>query len=272
MCLASTDPGGPRRCSGDARVALRRARAAVEALEQRRDNLLAFQRPLVGCGQIPSYDVTPTPPPPYHLWEQINEGHYGCIRISPDGTRAVKELFPGLDGEAGEFGPHEVELAITMGELGHSPRVHRATNSHLEMDLLSGQPLWASYKPEEDEPVMTSAQTRKLAAALKDLHRLGYCHGDLHVRQVLIAGDEVKLVDFGSARPLSERPVKCLHDLNKVAALANWADDEVSEDPYIRVLNKHLNRYRDVKGVSKAAHELRQTIALDYLQELEELP
>jgi hypothetical protein len=38
------------------------------------------------------------------------------------------------------------------------------------------------------------------------------------------------------------------------------------------MLNKHLNRYRDVKGVSKAAHELRQTIALDYLQELEELP
>ncbi len=271
MCLAVTDQGGPRRCSGDARAALRRARAAVEVLEQRQHQILAFQRPLVGCGQIPTFEVTAAAPP-YHLWQEINEGHYGCIRISPDGTRAVKELFPSADGEAGEFGPYEVELAITMGELGHSPRVHLASHSYLEMDLVTGAPLWASYKPEDDEPVMNATQATKLAAALKDLHRMGYCHGDLHVRQVLVDGDNVHLVDYGSVRPLCERPVKSLHDLNKVAALANWANDELAGDPYIRLLNRHLTRYRDVKGVSKAAHELRDAIALDYLKELEELP
>ena len=73
MCLAVTDQGGPRRCSGDARAALRRARAAVEVLEQRQHQILAFQRPLVGCGQIPTFEVTAAAPP-YHLWQEINEG------------------------------------------------------------------------------------------------------------------------------------------------------------------------------------------------------
>jgi hypothetical protein len=33
MCRASTEPGGPRRCAGDARLALARATTTVEVLE-----------------------------------------------------------------------------------------------------------------------------------------------------------------------------------------------------------------------------------------------
>jgi tRNA A-37 threonylcarbamoyl transferase component Bud32 len=131
--------------------------------------------------------------------------------------------------------------------------------------------MWASYKPTEDETVMNAAQTRKLAAAIKDLHLMGYAHGDMHVRQILVDGDDVKLVDYGSASLISERPVRSMHDLNKIGLLANWGNDELADDPYIQLVNKHLTRYRDVKGVSKAAHEQRDTIALDYLRELEEL-
>ena len=160
--------------------------------------------------------------PDYHLWEEFNEGSYGCIRISPDGTRAVKEILPGPDGEPGQFGSYEVELATTRGRLGHSPRVYRALDTHIEMDFVSGGPMWASYKPAEDESVMNAAQTLKLAASLHDLHLMGYAHGDMHVRQVLVDGDDVKLVDYGSAAPISERPVKAMHDLNKIACLANW--------------------------------------------------
>lgn len=267
MCLGAGDPGGPRRCSGDGRAALARAQAAVAVLEQRQAALEALQPADPASGAAAGNAV-----PDYHLWEEFNEGSYGCIRISPDGTRAVKEILPGPDGEPGQFGPYEVELATTMGRLGHSPRVYRALDTHMEMDFVSGVPMWASYKPAEDESVMNAAQTRKLAAALHDLHLMGYAHGDMHVRQVLVDGDDVKLVDYGSAAPISERPVKAMHDLNKVACLANWGNDELADDPYIRLVNTHLTRYRDVKGVSKAAHEQRDAIAEDYLRELKELP
>lgn len=263
MCLGAGDPGGPRRCSGDGRAALARAQAAVAVLEQRQAALEALQPADPAAGNVV---------PDYHLWEEFNEGSYGCIRISPDGTRAVKEILPGPDGEPGQFGAYEVTLAMAMGELGHSPRVYRALDTHMEMDFVSGVPMWASYKPAEDESVMNAVQTRKLAAALHDLHLMGYAHGDMHVRQVLVDGDDVKLVDYGSAAPISERPVKAMHDLNKIACLANWGNDELADDPYIRLVNKHLTRYRDVKGVSKAAHEQRDAIAADYLRELKELP
>lgn len=269
-----------------------RAQVAVALLEHREADILALQSPVAGAaapvtppGASPTVDVQPAPAsspiaapvgvdavPDYHQWAEFNEGSYGCIRVSPDGTRAVKEILPGPDGEPGQFGSYEVALAITMGELGHSPRIYRALDTHIEMDFVSGGPMWSSYKPAEDESVMNAAQTRKLAAALKDLHLMGYAHGDMHVRQVLVDGDDVKLVDYGSASPLSERPVRAVHDLNKIACLANWGNDELAEDPYIQLINKHLTRYRDVKGVSKAAHEQRDTIAQDYLRELEELP
>ena len=287
MCLASADPGGPRRCSGDGRAALAKAQAAVDLLEHRQAHLLALQAPVLD-GAAPStltppaavIDIQPAPapavptpaaPPPYHLWLESAEGSYGCVRVSPDGTRAVKEILPGPDGEPGQFGPYEAELAAVMGRLGHSPRVYRADDTHLEMDFVPGNPLWASYKPDEDEAVMNAAQTRKLAAALRDLHAMGYAHGDMHVRQVLVDGDDVKLLDFGSAQPLDDKIVRCMHDLNKIGLLANWGNDELADDPYIALVTKHLRRYRDVKGVSKAAHTQRDTIAADYLRELKEL-
>lgn len=40
MCLASTDPGGPRRCSGDTRTGYEKSTAATEALDAQRRELL----------------------------------------------------------------------------------------------------------------------------------------------------------------------------------------------------------------------------------------
>ncbi|MDA2991993.1 MAG: hypothetical protein O3B27_10600 [Actinomycetota bacterium] len=288
MCLASAEPGGPRRCSGDGRAALAKAQAAVDLLEHRQAHLLALQAPILDGAaattltpSASAIDIQPAPapagpapatPPPYHLWPEIAEGSYGCVRVSPDGTRAVKEILPGPDGEPGQFGPYEAELAAMMGRLGHSPCVYRADDTHLEMDFVPGKPMWANYRPDEDEAVMNAAQTRKLAAALRDLHLMGYSHGDMHVRQVLVDGDDVTLLDFGSARPHGEKVVCCMHDLNKMGLLANWGNDELADDPYIQLVAKHLRRYRDVKGVSKAARAQRDSIATDYLRELKELP
>lgn len=201
-----------------------------------------------------------------HRWKLIGEGNYGQVYLSPDGTRAVKELLRGR-----RFGPHEVELATRMGELGHSPRVFSSTETALEMAIAPGATLWADYARAEDEPVMTAAQAAKVAAALHDLHKMGYAHGDLHALQFRVDGDDVKMLDFGLSVPHAERPVKALHDLNKIRSLVFWENPELEAIPYVRLVNRHLGAYREVAGQSKAAVAQRDEIARTYLKELEEL-
>lgn len=201
-----------------------------------------------------------------HRWRLIGEGNYGQVYLSPDGTRAVKELLRGR-----RFGPHEVELATRMGELGHSPRVFSSTETALEMEIAPGGTLWADYARAEDEPVMTAAQAANVAAALHDLHKMGYAHGDLHALQFRVDGDDVKMLDFGLSAPHSERPVRALHDLNKIRSLVFWENPELEVVPYVRLVNKHLSQYREVAGQSKAAVAQRDEIAKTYLKELEAL-
>lgn len=215
-------------------------------------------------------------PADYSKWSPIAQGNYGRVSISPDGTRAVKELLTGKDGKQGQFGPHEVELAKKMGELGHSPVVHRVTDKTMEMDVARGKPLWEGYRRKENEdeskePSMNTAQAAKAAAALRDLHRLGFAHNDNHALQWIVDGDNVKLVDFGLSRPLSNGAVYALQDLSKIAKLVQWDNPELAGNRYVQLVNKYLTPYREIKGVSKGAKEEKERLAQQYLQELRSL-
>jgi predicted Ser/Thr protein kinase len=204
----------------------------------------------------------------YSDWREVAKGNYGKVSISPDGTRAVKELLTGDDGKKGEFGEYEVELATRMGELGHSPRVYKSTPDILEMDAAKGRPLWKSYRRAEGEPVMDAAQATKAAAAIRDLHKMGFAHGDMHALQFLVQGDDVKLVDFGLSVPTSRQPVRVMQDLSKINGLVRWDNPELSKDPYVQIVNRHLPRYNAVEGFSKKAKAERERIAEEYLSDL----
>ncbi len=304
MCRASTETGGPRRCSGDTRAAYVRAASAVAELE----GVLCDGAPAGGavppdedwehrhfgywinpdrntarcyeCG----YQFLPADPSQAEprssdsdsqwivetsrrRWKLCGEGQYGQVFLSPDGTRAVKEVIRGQN-----FGRYEVELATKMGELGHSPRVFLATEDFMEMEAAPGAPLWSQYRRGEDEPVMNVAQAAKVAAAICDLHRLGFAHNDLHALQLIVSGDDVKLVDYGLSVRHEDHPVKPLQDLNKVNHLVGgWDNPELQSIPFVRLVNKHLPEYRDVVGRSRAANARREEIAKAYLKELEEL-
>lgn len=199
------------------------------------------------------------------------EGNYGKVSISPDGTRAVKELLTGKDGKKGEFGEYEVQLAKKMGELGHSPRIYRATDKALEMDVAKGKPLWSGYSRGENEPVMNKAQATKAASAIQALHKLGYAHGDMHALQFLVSGNNVKLVDYGLSVPTSRQPVRVMQDLAKIAKLVNWENPELAGNRYVQLVNKYLPAYREIKGTSQKAKAQKQQIAESYLRELQEL-
>ena len=207
----------------------------------------------------------------YSNWNTLAQGNYGKVSVNPEGTRVVKTLLTGKDGKKGTFGPHEVELATKMGELGHSPKIHSHSADHLEMDIAPGKPLWAKYSRGENEPVMNAAQAKKAGEAIKSLHKLGYSHGDMHSQQFLVNGNDVKLVDYGLSRKIKENPVKVMQDLYKISRLVGWDNPELSRDPYFALVNRHLDEYKAVKGTSKAAVAQRAAIADNYLKELEAL-
>jgi len=210
-------------------------------------------------------------PADYTKWNTVAQGNYGKVSISPDGTRAVKELLTGKDGKKGEFGEHEVELAKKMGELGHSPRIHRATPEVLEMDVAKGAPLWKGYSRGENEPQMNATQATKAAAAIRDLHKLGFAHGDMHALQFLVDGNNVKLVDYGLSVPTSRQPARVMQDLAKINGLINWKNPELAGNPYVQLVNKYLDQYKEVKGTSQAAKNKKTQLGEAYLKELEQL-
>jgi len=210
-------------------------------------------------------------PADYTKWNEIKRGNYGVVSISPDGTRAVKELLTGADGKKGEFGEFEAELAKKMGELGHSPRIYKATDKVLEMDVAKGKPLWEGYARGKDEPVMNAPQATKAAAAIRDLHKLGFAHGDMHALQFLVNGNDVKLVDYGLSVPTSRQPARVMQDLAKINPLINWKNPELAGNPYVQLVNKYLDQYKEVKGTSQAAKNKKTQLGEAYLKELEQL-
>ena len=215
----------------------------------------------------------------YEKWDSLAKGNYGEIKVNPDGTRVVKTLLT-RDGKKGEFGPHEVEIATKMGKLGHSPQIHSSSEDHIEMDLAKGAPLWKGYSRGEGEPQRNTAQATKASAAIRDLHKMGFAHGDLHSLQFLVNGNDVKLVDFGLSVPTTMKassmwgvhgPTKVMQDLSKINSLVNWKNPELQKEPYVNLVNKHLDRYKAVEGNSKASKEKKNQIGEDYLKELSTL-
>ena len=206
----------------------------------------------------------------YEEWNLHAKGNYGEIKINPEGTRVVKTLLT-HNGRKGEFGPHEVEIATKMGKLGHSPKIHSHDEDHIEMDLAPGATLWKKYTRGEGEPRMNTAQATQASAAIRDLHRMGFAHGDLHSLQFIADGNNVKLVDFGLSVPVTRQPSRVMQDLAKINPLLNWKNPELQNDPYVSLVNRHLDRYKEVQGQSKAAKAKRTQIGEEYLKELNEL-
>lgn len=216
----------------------------------------------------------PSGMPDISKMKKLAEGNYGIVYQDPQSGHVVKTLKEGK-----EWGPHEVELGKKMGELGHSPKIYSASDSHIEMDFSKGKPLWTGgFNRTEDEKErdvkMTTDQAQKALAAIKDLHKMGFYHGDMHNEQFLTDGEggkDATLIDFGLSGKIQDQPHKAIVDFNKVGKLIDIHRPELDNDPYVQLVRDSIEQYKAAKGQSKAAVAKRSQIGLEYLNKLQKL-
>jgi tRNA A-37 threonylcarbamoyl transferase component Bud32 len=206
--------------------------------------------------------------------KKLAEGNYGVVYQDPQSGHVVKTLKEGK-----QWGKHEVELGTKMGELGHSPKVYSSSPSHIEMDFSKGRPLWSNgFNRTEEEAAkdlkMTPAQAQASLAAIRDLHKMGFYHGDMHNEQFLTDGEggkEATLIDFGLSGKIQDQPHKAIVDFNKVGKLIDIHRPELDGDPYVQLVRESVDEYRAAKGQSKAAVAKRAEIGLNYFKKLQQL-
>lgn len=76
---------------------------------------------------------------------------------------------------------------------------------YLVMELLDGKNLGARIRGVPLEPQLAVSLARQLASALGAAHAAGVIHADVTPSNVLVVGEEAKLVDFGLAQLIEER-------------------------------------------------------------------
>ena len=221
----------------------------------------------------PSENPSPSVPDVSKM-EKLAEGNYGIVYKDPKSGHAVKTLKPEK-----EWGPHEIELGKKMGELGHSPKVYSSSPSHIEMDFAHGKPLWSggfnrTDEEKEKDLKMTPEQSSKALSAIKDLHKMGFYHGDMHNEQFLTDGEGGKnatLIDYGLSGKIKDQPHKAIVDFNKVGKLIDIYRPEFDKDPYVNLVRNSVDEYKAAKGQSKAAVAKRSQIGLEYLDKLKQI-
>jgi tRNA A-37 threonylcarbamoyl transferase component Bud32 len=206
--------------------------------------------------------------------KKLAEGNYGIVYQDFSTGHVIKTLKQGK-----EWGPYEVELCKKMGELGHSPKIHSSSLSHIEMDFSEGKPLWSgkfnrSLEEKEKDLKMTAEQAKQALKAIQSLHKMGFYHGDLHNGQFLTDGEGGKkaiLIDFGLSDKIQNHPHKAIVDFNKVGKLIDIYRPELDNDPYVNVVRKFVEAYKEVKGQSKAAIAKRTQLGFNYLEKVQKL-
>jgi tRNA A-37 threonylcarbamoyl transferase component Bud32 len=206
--------------------------------------------------------------------KKLAEGNYGIVYQDPQTGHVVKTLKEGK-----QWGAHEVELGRKMGELGHSPKIYSSSDSYIEMDFSKGKPLWSggfnrTDEEKERDVKMTTDQAQKALSAIKDLHKMGFYHGDMHNEQFLTDGEggkEATLIDFGLSGKIQDQPHKAIVDFNKVGKLIDIYRPELDNDPYVQLVRESVNAYKAAKGQSKAAVAKRSQIGLEYLARVKKL-
>ena len=206
--------------------------------------------------------------PTFNTNNILAQGRYGKVTLSDDGKVVKKELL--TEREGNEWGTVEVELGVEMGKAGYSPKVYSelTNDSQIVMDVVPGKPIWSGYRRDkETEPeAMSEVAGKKALDALVYLHRdLKAYHGDGHVQQYIVDGDNVKVIDFGLSGKIEgdDGYKKAATDIRKARNFIGL-DRFQNEPGVVGEIAKLFTKDAEIKDASKAAKALKQDTVDQY--------
>jgi serine/threonine protein kinase/Tfp pilus assembly protein PilF len=184
----------------------------------------------------------------YRLLEQIGQGGMGVVWKALDtslGREVALKLLPDELGQDAERLARLEGEARALAALNHPNivTIHSIEEAEgrrfLAMELLPGRPL-AELIPSDGFPVHELLRiARPVVEAVGAAHRRGVTHRDLKPRNVMVAEDSVKVLDFGLAQSpsvapaaeVSEQPTRTLAGERLVGTLAYMAPERIEGLP-----------------------------------------
>ena len=172
------------------------------------------------------------------------------------------------DGSPNKCGDYELDIGHKMGEANYGPKVYKdlSNRSQIVMYLVKGKPLWKTYsRDSETEPeYFPENQAKKIIRGLTYLQKdLGFAHNDFHILQILVDGDNPKIVDFGLSVPIKGNEQKGLNDWSKAYSFLGL--NRFESDPEFAEIADILKRYKQIKGKSKKSLEEKDLVLKDFI-------
>lgn len=146
----------------------------------------------------------------------LTEGVSGRTWISQDEKYVIKT--PKGKVNKGAFA-NEVNTQNALHAAGISvPKIYNADPKKgvVIMDYLKNYNTVKSLTPKQQGIAVQSALRE-----VEKMHRLGYSHGDLHMGNVLTKGNDIKLIDFGTAGPVTKNGISDINNLISAAKDTN---------------------------------------------------
>jgi len=140
--------------------------------------------------------------------DRVLLGAGGTGRVFQEGDRVIKET-PHVP-----LGRYERQALVELGPLGLAPALHptdTGSDRELVMEYVAGQTL-------EKLGTVQPRLAADLGAALAQIHKAGWTHGDVNAGNVLITSGGVIFIDWGTGQPSVDSPL-VQQDLQRLVEL-----------------------------------------------------
>lgn len=146
----------------------------------------------------------------------LNSGKFGAVYNSEDGVIKVTSS-KNIQDLALEY-----DISILAGEHKIGPKVFKTKSGivehngmfYLKLHMEKMNTTLQNYKKQNN--VDGPSVYREISQKVNILHSLGFCHNDIHVKNVMYKSGEWYLIDFGKA---ARKQNGCSKDVNKLGSL-----------------------------------------------------
>jgi serine/threonine protein kinase len=156
----------------------------------------------------------------------LAKGYAGAIHVSPDRKSVFKTNFKKTLVGRRQF-LREVTLQAKLHDKGiNTPNVLAvdSARSITQIEYMDGYKNLAKIV-ESGTKQEKARYAKQFVLEMSKLHKAGYAHGDMHLGNVMVKDGDVKLIDWGYAKPIKFMPTSGLrNDMDHINYMLNKLD------------------------------------------------